>query len=382
MTSIRTLHYTAPGRTAISAPFFKALARDNDIFIDHIYGFVAEVFKTKIIPTSWAFMDCKFLFKSKDAALLKNYRTIWLMELGEKIVLGILARRTQKVIETLDIETQCGFRNHRGCIDAVFNTRMMLKKRQEHGLDTFANFIGIVKAFDSVDRDMLWVILLRFGFSRSYIGLVRALHDHSILMAQHGNSEGQVKPLNGLRQGCKLAAPLFVLYCAATHSTWERKKRTASCLFKHDRTILTLHGIPIETEGEDFKMDDTQYADDMGIFNVSREDADMDSVDLDEHYDCFRLKWHRGTGSSSSKTECVYFQKQLSRYDDPDTLDGADLTDIRIKDGHLPFTDMFVYLGSLLDSSLSDEKDVIRRCQNGKKAFFMLKSTIFKNRSE
>ena len=52
---------------------------------------------------------------------------------------------------------------HRGCCDGIFAVKMALQKRHEHGLGTWAVFIDLVKAFDSVPRDGLSEVLDKFG---------------------------------------------------------------------------------------------------------------------------------------------------------------------------------------------------------------------------
>ena len=50
----------------------------------------------------------------------------------------------------LDHENQCGFRPGRSTTDAIFNMKSALKKRSEHGLESWVLFIDLVKAFDKV----------------------------------------------------------------------------------------------------------------------------------------------------------------------------------------------------------------------------------------
>ena len=86
-----------------------------------------------------------------------------LLEVAYKIIAIILLARLQPIEEGLDQESQCGFRPGRGCSDAVFTVKMALKKRQEHGLETWVFFLDLVKAFDCVPRELLWVMLCKFG---------------------------------------------------------------------------------------------------------------------------------------------------------------------------------------------------------------------------
>jgi hypothetical protein len=44
------------------------------------------------------------------------------------------------------------FRGKRGTIDGSFSTIIALSKRKEHNLATYALFVDLVKAFDTVNR--------------------------------------------------------------------------------------------------------------------------------------------------------------------------------------------------------------------------------------
>ena len=63
-----------------------------------------------------------------------------LLEIAYKIVANLLRKRLLPIEEAIDHESQCGFRPGRGCTDAVFTIKMALKKRQEHGLESWVLF--------------------------------------------------------------------------------------------------------------------------------------------------------------------------------------------------------------------------------------------------
>ena len=88
----------------------------------------------------------------------------------QKVVLNLIRCQLEPICESLPHEVQCGFRKLRGCIDAMFNVRLGLKKRQEHDLETVAFFVGFVKAFDRVPRALLWKVLDELGAITSEIG--------------------------------------------------------------------------------------------------------------------------------------------------------------------------------------------------------------------
>ena len=59
---------------------------------------------------------------------------------------GTWARQTKYVL------------NKKVCMDATFALKLALQSRKEFGLDTCVVFVGVVKAFDTVNQDMLMKI--------------------------------------------------------------------------------------------------------------------------------------------------------------------------------------------------------------------------------
>ncbi len=69
-------------------------------------------------------------------------------------------------------------------------------------------YADLTKAFDSVDREMAWQILLSRGAPQKLVALIRDLHMHHSAVIR---SEVDSAPVgtSGFKQGCVLAPPLF-----------------------------------------------------------------------------------------------------------------------------------------------------------------------------
>ncbi len=61
---------------------------------------------------------------------------------------------------------------HRGCCDGIFAVKMAVQKCHEYGLGTWATFIDLVKAFDSVPCDGLSVVLDKLKILPKMIRLI------------------------------------------------------------------------------------------------------------------------------------------------------------------------------------------------------------------
>ncbi len=67
-----------------------------------------------------------------------------------------------KYLEDLDlfVDEQCGFRRGWSCQDQMFSLTSIIHNRQARDLFTFSAFVDMQKAFNWVDRDLLFLKLL------------------------------------------------------------------------------------------------------------------------------------------------------------------------------------------------------------------------------
>ena len=101
----------------------------------------------------WLTGRLKILPKKGDLSDPNSWRGIMLLDAASKILSSILSERLQDLLREEGLEEQCGFTVKRGCSDGSFILRMALQKRHEHNQDSWAVFVDLVKAFDTVDRD-------------------------------------------------------------------------------------------------------------------------------------------------------------------------------------------------------------------------------------
>jgi hypothetical protein len=252
----------------------KAVCQDNDLFRDCVVKHVVDFWEDLRVPKTWETCDTNLLFKKGDASNPGNHRTILELVVQEKLVLTVIGDRLNKAIESLgaDYETQRGFRGNRGCIDAVFNLRLAPRKRKERGHASWVAFLDLVKAFDTISREMLWVILRELGCPERFVAGIKALHDEVVVLVRKGDAEIRCNSYGGVRQGDVLGPPLFNLCMAAVLLTFEFKELKQS----EDYTFLTssvgfiFHGVPRTTKGKTVTVNEMLYADDTAAINGSR----------------------------------------------------------------------------------------------------------------
>ena len=69
-------------------------------------------------------------------------------------------RLVEHISEDLMPETQCCFRQNRSASDMIFVARQTLEKSREQYRDLHMCSVDLSKAFDTVERSMLWEKLL------------------------------------------------------------------------------------------------------------------------------------------------------------------------------------------------------------------------------
>ena len=96
-----------------------------------------------------------------------------------KVLLKIVANRLGDFCVEAGIlpEEQCGFRPQRSTTDMMFVVRRLQELRRTSNISLEICFIDLAKAYDSVDRVLLWEVLARFGDPSRIIKVIRMFHD-------------------------------------------------------------------------------------------------------------------------------------------------------------------------------------------------------------
>ena len=124
-----------------------------------MHKFVQLCFTSGLNPSDWDASHIKPIpKKEKDHRDPLQNCCITLMCCVSKLYSSILNRRQQTFLEKNNIlvEEQNGFRASRSCIDHILVLCSILRNRKALGLSTFLSFIDFQKAFDSIDRNLLF----------------------------------------------------------------------------------------------------------------------------------------------------------------------------------------------------------------------------------
>ncbi|CAF3395594.1 unnamed protein product [Rotaria socialis] len=95
----------------------------------------------------------------------------------------------------------------------ILNLRWLTGKAREYQKGFYLCFIDYIKAFDCVDHEKLWSVLLKMGVPKHLIVLMKNLHTNqqSSVKTEYGNTKW-FNIGKGARQDCILSPYLFNLY--------------------------------------------------------------------------------------------------------------------------------------------------------------------------
>ena len=99
----------------------------------------------------------------------------------------------------------------------LFVVRRLQELARRRRIPLYMFFVDLQKAYDSVDRELLWKVLARAGVPEEMIAVIRQFHDG--MQAQVRMDDGELSDwfevTQGLRQGCVLSPLLFNIFFAA-----------------------------------------------------------------------------------------------------------------------------------------------------------------------
>ena len=209
----------AMGPDELPAEVLKLVLSDSSHEILLAFHIIGAVWMTREVPQEWKDATIKALRKKKDRTECSNYRSLSLVAHAGKVLLKIVANRLGDFCEEAGIlpEEQCGFRPQRSTTDMMFVVRRFQEVGRTSNTSLEICFIDLAKAYDSVDRVLLWEVLARFGVQPRMIKVIRMFHDgmRARVQLDDGDFSAWFNVCQGLRQGCVLSPILFNIFFAA-----------------------------------------------------------------------------------------------------------------------------------------------------------------------
>ena len=87
-----------------------------------------------------------------------------------------------------------------------------MKQRREHCNEIWIIFLDLVKGFNRVPRDLLWIILEKFGFPQKITTILKSLHKNVNVKFTVGTVTHFLSSIIGVRQGDILGPILLTIF--------------------------------------------------------------------------------------------------------------------------------------------------------------------------
>ena len=176
-----------------------------------------KVKRSASFPPGWNKGRVALIHKRGPKELLGNYRPLTVIVSLSGLYSRLLNERLTCVVETHGLlgEVQNGFRKGRNGADNSFVLDTILWKMKALRKKVHMGFVDLTKAYDTVDRTILWKKLSAFGFGGDFLASLKAIYTGDAVQAVvNGVPTKPIYLRRGLRQGCSLSPMLFALYIA------------------------------------------------------------------------------------------------------------------------------------------------------------------------
>lgn len=282
-------------------------------------------FSSGLTPSCWKQAIIFPIPKSttNDPKIPINYRGISLLSCISKVYTSLLNERMVKHFEKNNIlvDEQNGFRKKRSCMDHTFSISSIIKNRMQENKSTFTAFLDLKKAFDYVNRDLLYYKLLLANIDGNMYTSIKTLYNNTEACIQLNNNFTSWFPTSsGVRQGDSLSPSLFALFI--NDMAIEVKNLNRGVSFGDLNVSIFL------------------YADDIVILAENE-------YDLQVQLDCIDnwcRKWQLLV--NGTKSQIVHFRKKGIK---------RSTTEFKLGSEKLLYTNSYKYLGVIFDEHLTFE---------------------------
>ncbi|KAJ4438023.1 hypothetical protein ANN_13962 [Periplaneta americana] len=150
------------------------------------------------------------IFKKGDKTNCSNFRGISLLLTSYKSLSNNLLRILTPYVDEIIGNHQCGFWLNRSTIDQIFCIRQIMETKWDYNGTVHQLFIDFKKAYDSVKREDLYDILIKFGIPKKLVRLIKMCLSEMYSRVHIGRLLSDAFSIHcGLKQGDALSPLLF-----------------------------------------------------------------------------------------------------------------------------------------------------------------------------
>jgi hypothetical protein len=207
-----------------------------------MYSYVPDAFGVGLVIPLLKGDDC-------DTTSAENYRAITLSPCISKVFEMCLSHLFEKWLDSDDL--QFGFKKGRGCRDALFTLRGVIKHINNGGSTAVLCALDVTKAFDKMSHAGLYITLMKRNMPKCFLDVLICWYSKCFATVRWGNARSkQFQICAGVRQGGVLSPILFAVFIdplvhklrASGHGTCIGQYYFG-CLLYADDILLVSHSI-------------------------------------------------------------------------------------------------------------------------------------------
>jgi exonuclease III len=376
LVAVKAMKYNkAPGNNGLNIEVYALV--ESEWLLTVLLEVFNEALRTGVVDKGLKDVIITLLFKKGSSLLCDNYRTLSLINHIGKVLEKMIQFRLGDYCEAIKClpESQNGFRSDRSTVDAMFVSRLISTSAREKLISIFQCFVDLTKAYDKVNRSILWLILQRLGVPDNLIGLIKGLLDGSEAAIRiKGEIVGEFSLDMGLKQGSVFSPLLFNIFFGAIIDAWQKRLlgKGIPLMFNLNGDFLSLDALKRKIGIEHITILDILFADDAKIIATSAEDLQVMLDIFVEITEAF------GQEVSIKKTKVMVQPKRVLAGEE---IDAEIPISISIKGQVLENVVVFTYLGGQ-ENVNGNLVDVVKyKLSKMSFAFTKLRKRVFSNRN-
>jgi len=227
----------APEQDNINSELYKYAPVE---FKMRLQQFLNNIYRENCIPNEWRNAVITPIFKKGDRREPKNYSGISILNTCYKLYSKILNMKLQKYSQVFMTETQNGFRKGWSCTDPTFCLKLLIEKRREFNLEIHLLFTDYEKAFDNIQRQILFNILKSRHIPDTLLKAIVNIYTQNKILIKFNNKLSKLVEINkGVCQGCPLSPALFNIYSEKIiRIKLSKNQQLSTVLFADDQVII------------------------------------------------------------------------------------------------------------------------------------------------
>ena len=179
------------------------------------------------VPSVWKDVTIAVLFKNNGGEKwdCDNYRGLSLASHLGKVLEKLIRLRIWTAVDSFCIPTnQFGFRRGKSTIDAILTNRVLSADAKTKNIPLYKCYIDLTKAYDKVNRELLWTILRKYGMPEKFVRIIINMHEGARGRVRWKNSYSDWFNLKrGLKQGSVLSPLLWNIFWGVVSAAIERE---------------------------------------------------------------------------------------------------------------------------------------------------------------